>query len=725
MKTRLFILSLFASSFALADDVRQLAPTVVTATRVETNSFDLPVSIDVVDKEDIQDGQLGMTLAESLIRVGGITANNRTQMAQDPQISSRGFGARSAFGVRGIRVLVDGIPLTMPDGIGQPGSVDLNNLKSIEVMRGPFSALYGSSSGGVINMRTEDISKVPEVNAGIMFGSYGTRKEDIGASGSIQGIDYLIDTSNFSTDGYRDNSKTDKNQATVKLTTKINNGSTDLTLLGNWFDQRSQDPIGLPRIATTLAGSAFSSPQSVSVATSSTKARVIRNNAQLGFNIEHNFNENNQINLMTYVGHRYNSQFLPTGADQALNVKSSVTNDNGNGKDSIYQRSFWGNDIRWNNKGDIFSKPYSFSLGLNYGYMSDARLEKNAYNGELLSESTSANFIKRDEINIGYNFDQYFQGQISPINSVDLHAGVRRSTVGLRIEDHINNPSLYDSGSSNSKSLTAKYLDGNGELNFQKVTPVMGVVWKANEKVNLYANYGKGFETPTFIEIAYSDTLVGGQPNFSLKPSKSENFEAGIKAFVGSNTRINAAIYKVNAYQEIVASSSGTYSVYTNAGKTNREGIELSIDSALPYNFNFYGSLNYLDATFQSDFTDATGNVKKDNKISGTYREQVYGEISWKYPEFGFKTALEAKHNSNVYVNNTNTDQAPDYTILNIRAGFEQAVSKWKLKEFVRVENLTDKDYIGSVRINDSNSRFFEPAAGRNYMIGITTSYTF
>ena len=376
MKIRLLILSLFASTFALADDIRQLAPTVVTATRVETNSFDLPVSIDVVDEEKIKFGQLGMTLSESLIRVGGMTANNRTQMAQDPQISSRGFGARSAFGVRGIRVLVDGIPLTMPDGISQPGSIDLNNLKSIEVMRGPFSALYGSSSGGVINMRTEDISKIPEVNAGLMFGSYGTRKENLGASGSSQGIDYLIDVSNFSTDGYRDNSKTDKNQATVKLTTKINNDSTRVTLLGNWFDQRSQDPIGLPRFGTTEAQSVFSSPKSVSVATSSTKARVARNNAQLGFTIEHNINEHNQVNLITYVGHRYNAQFLPSGADQIENFKSSVPGDNGNGKDSLYQRSFWGNDIRWNNKGDILSKPYSFSVGLNYGYNERCSIRK-------------------------------------------------------------------------------------------------------------------------------------------------------------------------------------------------------------------------------------------------------------------------------------------------------------------------------------------------------------
>ena len=158
-----------------------------------------------------------------------------------------------------------------------------------------------------------------------------------------------------------------------------------------------------------------------------------------------------------------------------------------------------------------------------------------------------------------------------PLWNGNITSNIKFQDFALDVTD---NPSLYDNSNANTKSLTAKYQDGNGELNFQKVTPVLGVVWKANDKVNLYANYGKGFETPTFIEIAYNDSSVGGQPNLSLKPSKSENFEVGLKAFVGSNTRINAAIYKVNAYQEIVASSSGTYSVYTNAGKTNREGFE-------------------------------------------------------------------------------------------------------------------------------------------------------
>jgi len=711
MKIRLLILFLFVPFLAFAEDIKQLVPTVVTATRVETNSFDLPVSIDVIEKENIQDGLLGVNLSENLIRVPGITANNRDQMAQDNQISSRGFGARSAFGVRGVRLMIDGIPLTMPDGIGQPGSVDLSNLKSIEILRGPFSALYGSSSGGVIHMRTEDISKTSEANMAMSLGSFGTRKEDVGSSGSINGIDYLIDISNFSTDGYRDHSATSKNQATIKLATKFNNDFTKITLLGNWFDQKSQDPLGLPRIADAYASSAFSNPKSVPVAAIDTNSRVARNNSQIGFNIEHEINQNNYLNLITYVGHRYNSQFLPTSVNQSASVADP------DGKDSLYERNYWGNDIRLTNKGDFLTKNYLITAGLNYGYLSDARLEKNAYNGNISSPLV----LKRDEINIAYNFDQYLQAQYNPLNDLDIHAGVRRSTVNFRINDNLVDLSKCPCNT----STISKYSDSSGALSFQKTTPVLGVIWKQSPNLNLYANYGKGFETPTFIEIAYTNSTYGGDPNLSLKPSKSENFEVGLKAFVGSNTRINAAIYKVNAYQEIVASSSGTYSVYTNAGKTNREGFEVSVDSNLPYNFNFYGSFSYLDATFQSNFTDASGAVLKDYKISGTYRDQVYGEIAWKYPELGFKTALEAKHNSNVYVNNANTDQAPDYTIYNLRMGFEQYLNKWRLKEFVRIENLTDKDYIGSVRVNDSKSYFFEPGAGRNYLLGINANYQF
>jgi iron complex outermembrane receptor protein len=224
--TRKPIFALIAAMLApqayAADEARQTAPMVITATRVEQNSFDLPVAIDVVEKKDIQDGQLQMTLSESLIRVPGITAQNRTNQSQDPQISSRGFGARSSFGVRGVRVYVDGIPLTMPDGQGQPGIVDLSAIKSIEVMRGPFSALYGNSSGGVIQLFTEDAPKTPTIGSKIMFGSYDTRRQIMDAAGTVGNVEYLLNVSNFETDGYRQNSSGDKQAATAKFKIKFN-----------------------------------------------------------------------------------------------------------------------------------------------------------------------------------------------------------------------------------------------------------------------------------------------------------------------------------------------------------------------------------------------------------------------------------------------------------------------------------------------------------------------
>ena len=211
-----FAVMCLSAQLAQAEDVKTLSSVVITATKTEQDSFDLPMSIDKVSKEQIQDGQLRMTLSESLARVPGITAQNRTQMAQDPQISSRGFGARSAFGVRGIRVYVDGIPLSMPDGIGNPGSVDLGMIDSIEVMRGPFSAMYGNSSGGVIQMLTGKADGPAQVEADVLYGSYKTVRESITTAGGNKNFDYQIGLSSFTSDGYRAQRINDKRQATIK-----------------------------------------------------------------------------------------------------------------------------------------------------------------------------------------------------------------------------------------------------------------------------------------------------------------------------------------------------------------------------------------------------------------------------------------------------------------------------------------------------------------------------
>lgn len=690
------------------------SPVVVTATRIEQNSFDLPVAIDVVESKDISKGQLQMTLSESLIRVPGITAQNRTNQSQDPQISSRGFGSRSSFGVRGVRVYVDGIPLTMPDGQGQPGVVDIAAIKSVEVMRGPFSALYGNSSGGVIQMLTKDAPKTAEIEGTAMFGSYDTKRQILEASGTAEKIEYLLNASNFETDGYRDFSAGKKQQATAKFKINISE-DTKLTTLVNWFEQEALDPIGLDRRRAFNS----STRDDVVPAAKFANTSVKRDHTQVGFNFEHAFNQNNKISLIPYAGNRKNAQILTT---TALATQMRVTPQVGanpcvnNGtcaRLSEIDREFFGVDARWDNNGILAGKPYNLAIGITYGESKDDRKDTN-----ILSNGLVINTANREEDNISKNFDQYIQGRLAVTDSLDVHAGARHTKVKLEVKDRL----LTSNG------------DNSGSVEYQKTTPVIGTLWKATDALNFYANFGKGFETPTFIEAAFDNvnTNVDSKPNLALKASESNNIEVGAKAFITDNIRANITLFKIDTDDEIVTRQTVSgRSSYQNAGKTQRKGIEASIEATLDNNMTAYASYTLLDAKFEDPFTTvitaggATGRVLKGNRIPGTYKSQIYGEVAWKYPALGFFSALEGRYNSEVYVNDINTDKAPSYTIFNIRAGFEQKLTNWRFKEYVRIENITDKEYIGSVRVNDGNALFFEPAAGRNYLLGLSAQYKF
>lgn len=680
----------FSVAEAEEEKTLTLSPVVVTATRQAQNSFDLPVAIDVVSEKDIKDGQLQMQLSESLIRVPGITAQNRNQQAQDPQISSRGFGSRSSFGVRGVRVYVDGIPLTMPDGQGQPGVVDISSIKSIEVMRGPFSSLYGNSSGGVIQMFTANAPATPTIGATTMFGSYDTKRNVLEAAGKSEGVEYMLNVSNFESNGYRDHSSSDKQMGTAKFKFHISE-DTKLTTLVNWFDQDSQDPLGLTRadVQRDRRGNVEAAIRG--------NTRVSRSHTQIGFNLEHRLNESNKISFVPYVGTRRNSQVLPFSATGS------------NARTSEIDRSFYGTDLRWDNNGIVLGRVYNISLGVNYGQSEDNRLDINTQRND-----APVNETNRNEKNIANNYDRYIQGKIAATDSIDIHAGLRRTKVNLTVKDN------FVTG------VTA-FGDNSGSVSYNKTNPVIGAIWKVTPEINLYANYGRGFETPTFVEAAYSSATSGATPNLSLKPSTSENFEIGTKAYITDNTRANLTLYYIKTDDEIVASltDAANRSIFANANQTLRKGAELSLESNFNNNLSTYFSYTLLNAKFDSDFTGATGLIASGNRIPGTYSNQAYAEIRWKYEPLGFHTALEGRYNSKVYVNDRNTDAASSYAIFNVRAGFEQLVSNWMFKEFIRIENLADKEFIGSVRINDANSRFFEPAAERNYLLGLSAQYKF
>src|ERR1700733_900692 len=234
-------------SNAQGESDTELDTIVVTATRVAESSRDLPVSVDRVDQRTLSVGQLEVNLSESLITVPGVSVQSRQNYAQDLQLSVRGFGARSSFGVRGLRLYSDGIPGTMPDGQGQFSQFDLGSADHIEVLRGPFSALHGNASGGLIPIFTEDGKPVFDAEGTAEYGSFDTQRYALKGSGATGAANYVIDAAHFQTDGYRDHSDAERNNFNSKIGITLPDAS-KLTLVVNAIETPFvQDPLGLTR----------------------------------------------------------------------------------------------------------------------------------------------------------------------------------------------------------------------------------------------------------------------------------------------------------------------------------------------------------------------------------------------------------------------------------------------------------------------------------------------
>lgn len=693
MKIRLLILSLFTSSFAIAEDIRELSPTVVTATRYETNSFDLPLSIDAVTGNEIRDARTGANLSEIAPRIPGVVINYRATAAQELSISTRGFGARSQFGVKGIRIYADGIPLNSADGQGQAGSINIDTLGQIEFLRGPFSALYGNSSGGVVQAFTRDGAKDPTLTVGVSSGTWHTNKQSVTAEGQAGPVNYILNTYQYVSDGYRDFSQYRRDNFNGKISYQFS-ADTKFTFVGNYMDQPyTNDPNALTP-AQYITNSRSAGTNAIS-----TNSRLYRINSYGGIIIDHNLSEKDSFRLMAYNGSRSNLQYLTTGAASEI------------------IRDTEGFDFRWTRKDLFLNRPLNFTAGLAYDSMEDIR-SRYTYTGTgsytpLLTTSTS----NRREEQKAFNVDQYMQASYEPTDKILLIAGLRRSRVNIQNND------LYFGDCVGRPTA----CDSTGQVTYTNTSPVAGITFKVTPTLNIYANYGRGFETPTFAETTYSDASSGAGPNLSMVPSKSKNYEIGLKTFVTSNTRINVALFKVDTKNEIVVvANSGSQNQYDSTANTERKGIEFSLDSRLPYNFNFYQTYTYLDSEFKNSFTNTVGGfVAAGNRLSGVYKNTAYTELSWKYPALNFSSAIENIYFSDVhgYDSNAASNKADAFSIVNLRASLKQSYNNWNFSEFARAENVFDEKYVGNVRVN--NSATFEPGAPRNYTLGVTTSYTF
>jgi iron complex outermembrane receptor protein len=684
---------------ALADAPAPTSVVVVSGTRSEHASFDLPASVDVIDADALDRAQPNVNASEALAVVPGLVAQNRQNYAQDLQISSRGFGARSAFGVRGVRLIADGIPASMPDGQGQAATFDLDVADRIEVLRGPFSALYGNHSGGVIQLFTRDPRGAPTVEGTVSAGSDGLRKTDVNASGTAGGVGYLLDASRFDTDGYRSHSAARRDQAYAKLVVAPSSSSR-LVIVANGLRQNdTQDPLGVtfatwerdPR-AGEIDTTDTQTPQRTYAERYDTRKSI--KHQQVGATWEQRLDADaGRVRVTVYGGNRRVVQYqaFSKGFQAPASHSGGVVD---------FKRDFHGVDANWYSTRPLLDGTLRTTVGIEAGSSSDTREGYENFVGNQLGVQGR---LRRDEVDDVRNLDPYAQLEWERGPWL-LSAGVRRSRVDFDVDDRFR-------------------ANGNdsGSVSYRHTTPLLGVVYKVDPSLNVYASAARGFETPTLNEVFYSGT--GGGFNYGLAPAQSTHLEVGAKAQVTDGVRVNAAVFQVRTSDELVVdSSSGGRTSYRNASATLRQGLELAVDARWQRDWSGRLAFSALRAIYDQGF----GDVAVGSRLPGVPKTSVYAELAWQDSEGRVKAALETVANGKIYPDDANQARpAPGYALANLRVQAGQQWNRWHIREFARLNNLFDRNYIGSVIVGDSNRRYYEGAPGRNWVVGTSAQYQF
>ncbi|MFD0668846.1 TonB-dependent receptor family protein [Ramlibacter sp. MAHUQ-53] len=677
-----------ATATALAAQAQTApAPTLpevaVQAGRLELRAFDTPGSVHVVDEAAIRAAGPQVNLSEALAGVPGVVSLNRNNYAQDLQVSIRGFGARAAFGLRGLRLVVDGIPASTPDGQGQASTVALSSAGRIEVLAGPLAQIHGNASGGVIQAFTREAGAQPEGQAQATQGSFGLRRSDWQASGRAGPggrVGIVADFSEFETDGWRDNSAARRRHFNGVVTVDAQPG-TRVRLVANLFDMPlAQDPLGLT--ASQLATPSAAGTNAVARAT-----RKVVSQEQLGAVVEHRLSSSLRLQGRVYGGERENLQF------QAGNTWVGLA------------RRFDGVGLQLDGKARLGGDT---AVDWVAGFDRERAGEQRQGGPAAAGEKTGA--IDRNEWNQSGNRDVFVQAHWRLGGHWTLTTGARRSDVTLRSRD----------------DYLADGRDGSGSVRHRATQPVLGLTWHATDTLNLYVNHGKGFETPTLAEAAYTvaGTAVVGSFNTRLAAARSRHLEAGAKWAAAPATRLDLAVFRIDTEDEIVSAlSAGGRTAFANATSTVRQGLEASLRQAWSPHWRALASASLIRATYDTAFSG----VPAGNRLPGVPARQAFGSLQWSQrglpvsgkPPAGLEAALDWTGRSRLWANDANTASAPGHGLLNLRMRHRWQVDAASVEAFGGIDNLADRRTIGSVIVNQASGGFYEPGLPRSWVLGV------
>jgi iron complex outermembrane receptor protein len=712
------------STAAIAADqpLQELELVEVSATRLRSvPDIDVPASISTVRVDaDSNGNQTNVT--EVLAGLPGVTALDRQNYAQDTQLSIRGFGARSTFGVRGLRLYIDGIPASMPDGQGQLSHFNVIGADTVQVLRGPFSALYGNSSGGVVQMWSAPGTSETSARVRATYGSYGTKTLAAQGTGTLGPVDYNLALSRFDIDGYRDHASARRDSANLRLGVDVGEGR-KLTFVTNYVDIPSaQDTLGVTPLEW------WTDPRTTTAVAEQFNTRKSVEQLQGGMIFEQQLGAST-LHATAYVGNRQITQFLGIPPRTQTNPAVASTQLQSGGVVDL-DTDYRGLDLRWSWNGNLIGRPVEFTVGGNFDDQNQLRrgYENFIVQGNVPPPDNSCagvttcgvlGRLRRDENDKASNFDQYAQAWWQFADQWSVLAGVRHSKVKFHVIDR------YVSG-----------LNGNdgGRKSYSDTTLVGGLMFRPTDTLRLYVSTGDGFETPTINELAYR---ADGQPGmaFGLRPASSHNYEVGAKWRPAGEVELDAALFRADTRDElVVVRNSGGRSSFGNVDRSRRQGLELALRVPVGRDLQFNLDYTWLDAEFRSDFGICAGpppcntpnvTVPRGSQVPGVPRHQGQLGLSWTPGawsigvNFAATSSIVVADASQFATTTYGTDHAFGYGLWNADVGYRWRFASSDLRGFVSGNNLTDKTYVGSVIVNEGNGRYFEAGPGRSILAGV------
>lgn len=640
---------------------------VITANQQQQSWLSAAASIEVrplpVTGLLIDSGQL-------LSGIPGLQVDSRANFAQDTRLSIRGFGSRSAFGVRGIYLLQDGIPLSAPDGQGQLSSVLLDNIREIEVLRGPLAVLYGNGAGGVIALRSEYAAE-PGVNTAVAFSQHHQQYQ-FAMQQASERHQLRFAAKHFETDGFRPQSAARKQQLQTLWQYQLSDQLQAKVRLDWSYDPLLQDPLSLTPLQWRTDPQQTVSQASLFDTTKTTRQRQISSQLE---------NQGpNPWQLAFWQGQREVTQRLAfTGA--------AITSAGG---DIALDRQYYG----LNGQKQFTVLPnFTTTLGGAWVRSND---ERQGY----VNDFGQRGELRRDETNIAENNDIFLRFNYQPLSALSVDGGIRYTELSYTIRDRF---------------IEGANPDDSGNKTYYQFAAAIGLNYQLAEQWSWFISSGHGFEAPTLAELAYRSSGTG--LNLALEASTNRQWESGLK-YTKNRQRASLSVFSIRSVNEIIVdSSSNGRTSFRNAGNTQRYGLELYWQHQLTPQLEQQLSISYLNARFVD--TELQGKA-----LPGVARQHADWQLSWQpTQQLPWYLTLNSHYRSKINIDDQNSAQAPTVVRFDLSSYITQQLAGVQMRYWLQLQNLADRANVGAVVVNQSNGRAFEPAPERQISAGINLSY--